>query len=177
MEDFAKEDIISPLQFDGTLNGTFPQNAPATKGLNGNINFKAGKGRFHKLKLAQGILTLFNPNAISTKSGMSFDYLGGDVNIVNGLMSTKNLAMDGDQLKVKLIGTADLPSKKLNMRGVAQPMQLLDSAIKNIPVVGKILSGGKDGVIKTKFKVGGTFDDPQVTTDVAGKIFDSLTGN
>ena len=177
MEDFAKEDVISPLQFDGTLNGTIPQKAPATKGLNGNINFKAGKGRFHKLKLAQGILTLFNPNALSTKSGMSFDYLGGDVNIVNGLMSTKNLAMDGDQLKVKLIGTADLPSKKLNMRDVAQPMQLLDSAIKNIPVVGNILSGGKDGVIKTKFKVGGTFDDPQVTTDVAGKIFDSLTGN
>jgi hypothetical protein len=63
------------------------------------------------------------------------------------------------------------------MQGVAQPMQLLDSAIKNIPVFGKILSGGKDGVIKTKFRVGGTFDDPKVTTDVAGKIFDGLTGN
>jgi len=177
MEDFAKEDVTSPLLFNGTLYGTLPQNTPPAKELNGTINFKAGKGRFHKLNLAQGILTLFNPSALSTKPGMSFDYLGGDVKIVNGLMSTKNLALDGDQLKIKLIGTADLPTKKLNMQGVAQPMTLLDSAIKNIPGFGKILSGGKDDVIKTKFRVGGTFDDPKVTTDVAEKIFDSLTGN
>ena len=62
-------------------------------------------------------------------------------------------------------------------------MQLLDTAIKNIPILGDILSGGKDGVIKTRFKVGGTFSDPQVTTDVGGllsqpgKLIDGLTGN
>jgi hypothetical protein len=177
LEDFAKEDVVSPLQFDGALHGTIPEKEPATRGLNGKVNFKAGKGRFHKFKLAQGILTLFNPNAITTKSGLTFDYLGGDVQITNGLMSTKNLALDGDQLKVKLVGTADLPTQKMNMQGVAQPMQLLDSAIKNIPVFGKILSGGEEGVIKTKFRVRGTFDNPHVTTDVAGKIFDGLTGN
>ncbi len=176
MEDFAREDVISPLMFDGTLHGTIPAKEPAARGLNGAIKFKAGKGRFHKLKIAQSILTLFNPNALTAKSGLSFDYLGGDVKIVRGLMSTRNLAMDGDQLKIKMVGTADLATQKLNMQGEAQPMQLLDSAIKNIPILGDILSGGKDGVIKTRFKVGGTFDDPQVTSDVGGQLIDGLTG-
>ncbi len=182
IEDFAKEDVTSPLMFDASLHGAIPQNEPAARGLNGKIKFKAGKGRLHKLKIAQGILDLFNPDTFTNKAGHSFDYLGGDVNIVKGLMSTKNLAMDGDQLKVIMVGTADLATQKLNMQGEAQPIQMLDTAIKNIPILGDILSGGKDGVIKTRFKVEGTFNEPQITTDLGGllsqpgKLIDGLMG-
>jgi len=177
MEDFAKEDVVSPLTFNGTFRGAIPQKGPAASGLNGTVKFKAGKGRFHKLKVMQGILTLFNPDALTSRVGLGFDYLGGDVKIVKGLMSTKNLAMDGDQLKVRVTGTADLATQKLNLQGEAQPMQLLDAAIKNIPILGDILSGGNSGVIKTRFTVRGTFDDPQVSTNIAESLFNGLTGN
>ena len=56
-------------------------------------------------------------------------------------------------------------------------MQLLDAAIKNIPILGDILAGGKSGVIKTRFTVRGTFDDPQVSTNIAESLFNGLTGN
>ena len=171
MEDFAsKEEVTSPLKFKGTLQGKVPDNEPATRGLNGNIKITAGKGVFHKMKLTQGILsgvlTLLNPTSALEfdKEGLVFDYLGGDVKITKGVMSSKNLALEGAQLKVYMRGKADLTTQKLNLRGEALPQQMLDKALKSIPILGDILSGvSKGGIIKTPFTVRGTFSDPQVS--------------
>ncbi|MCH8207552.1 MAG: AsmA-like C-terminal domain-containing protein [Nitrospinae bacterium] len=167
IEDFAnKEEITSPLRFTGTLHGRVPDHEPATRGLNGAIKITAGKGIFHKFKIAQGILTLLNPTSAFqfNKEGLAFDYMGGDVKITKGVLSSKNLAMEGPQMKIYMRGTADLTTQKLNINGEARPLQMLDAVLKSIPILGDILSGGsKGGIIKTPFTVRGTFSDPKVS--------------
>jgi len=58
----------------------------------------------------------------------------------------------------------NLVSGKLNGEVKVMPMQLVDSIVKAVPLLENILTGsGKEGVIETYFKLGGTLGKPKLT--------------
>ena len=62
------------------------------------------------------------------------------------------------------LAAVNLVSGKLNGEVKVMPMQLVDSIIKAVPLLENILTGGgKEGVIETYFKLGGTLEKPKLT--------------
>ena len=72
--------------------------------------------------------------------------------------------MKSPQINLQVVGEANLGTDTVNAQVKAMPLQMLDKAVKAIPLLGQILTGGKKGgVIETYFKVDGKLSEPSVT--------------
>ena len=169
VEDFIKK-LAGPLKLQGNLNGKLPEQSNGfpdiARGLNGKVNIRLHDGTLPELESVQTVLTILNPTtALDTKkAGLNYDSLGGDFKITKGLVFTDNFEMKSPQLNLDVVGEADLGTDTVNAQVKAMPLQMLDKTIKAIPLLGKILTGGKKGgVIETYFKVDGKLSEPKVT--------------
>jgi hypothetical protein len=171
VEEFSPK-LAGRLQLQGTMNGTLPQKSD-NPGLNdyardfsGDIKIKLEDGTLPELGALEAILTLLNPNSFisAAKEGMSYDYLGGDFKIVKGLVETKNFKIKTPQIMLNAVTQANLVEDSISGEIKAMPLQILDKAIKLIPLLGQILtSGKKGGVIETYFKIHGKVSKPEFT--------------
>ena len=169
IEDFLKQ-LAGPLNFHGNVNGALPENSKGfpdiAKDLSGEVNIELLNGTLPELGALKNLLILLNPLTAmdANKEGMGYDSLGGDFKIVKGLVRTDNLAMKSPQINLQVVGEANLGTDTINAQVKAMPLQMLDKAIKAIPLLGQILTGGKKGgLIEAYFKVDGKLSDPTVT--------------
>jgi hypothetical protein len=173
-EDLSQQSASGSVRFSGKFNGRLrPENSqekkmkkfsPFTRGLSGNLNLDIADGRFQKIEGLKALLVLLNPSTAldARKHGLEYKFIGGDFQISNGLLLTKYFKMDGPQLKMFIVGKADLPTGKLRAEIKAMPLQMIDGLVKAVPLLGQILTGGKKGgVLETYFKVTGTLDKPE----------------
>ena len=172
VEEFIPPDLMGPLQFSGAVIGTLPQNtdtpslADYSRDLSGNIKIKLVDGTLPELGVLKNLLTLLNPTSVlnTGKTGLSYDLLAGDFKIVKGVVHTSNLEMKGPEIMLAAKGQANLVQDTINAQVKAMPLQMLDKALKAIPLLGQILTGGKKGgVIETYFKVHGKLSKPKFT--------------
>jgi hypothetical protein len=172
VEEFIPPDLMGPLQFSGAVIGTLPQNtdtpslADYSRDLSGNIKIKLVDGTLPELGVLKNLLTLLNPTSVlnAGKTGLSYDLLAGDFKIVKGVVHTSNLEMKGPEIMLAAKGQANLVQDTINAQVKAMPLQMLDKALKAIPLLGQILAGGKKGgVIETYFKVHGKLSKPKFT--------------
>ncbi len=187
VEDFAKQ-LAGPLSLQGKLNGTLPDNGKGfpdiAKQLSGDINLNLVDGSLPELGALETILTILNPTSLLNvkKAGLNYKYLGGDFNIIKGLVHTDNFEMKSSQINMQVLGDADLGKDTINAQIKVMPLQMLDETIKAIPLLGNILTGGKKGgIIETYFKVDGKLSAPNVTaqahkslTEKPGAILNEL---
>ena len=169
VEDFAKQ-LAGPLDLQGKLNGALPENGKGfpdiAKQLSGDIKLNLVDGNLPELGALEAILTILNPTSLldAKKAGLNYEYLGGDLKIVKGLVNTENFEMKSSQLNMQVLGNADLGKDTVNAQIKVMPLQMLDNTIKAIPLLGQILTGGKKGgIIETYFKVDGKLSAPSVT--------------
>jgi uncharacterized protein involved in outer membrane biogenesis len=171
VEEFLSPHLTGPLQLSGALVGALPQNTDApgmpdyARDLSGNIKLKLVNGTLPELGTLKNVLTLLNPTSAlgdSTK-GLACDLLQGDFKIVKGVVNTSNLEMKSPQITLAVEGQANLVEDSINAQVKAMPLQMLDKTLKAIPLLGKILTGGKKGgLIETYFKVDGKLSQPDV---------------
>jgi hypothetical protein len=187
VEDFAKQ-LAGPLDLQGKLNGTLPENGKGfpdiAKQLSGDIKLNLVDGNLPELGALETILTILNPTSLldAKKAGLNYEYLGGDLKIVKGLVNTDNFEMKSSQINMQVLGDADLGKDTINAQIKVMPLQMLDETIKSIPLLGQILTGGKKGgIIETYFKVDGKLSAPNVTaqahkslTEKPGAILNEL---
>jgi hypothetical protein len=169
-EDFLSPHLKGPLQMAGTLGGTLPKNTAGMPGyardLSGNIKLKLVDGALPELGVAEKLLTLLNPTSLleAQKTGLGYDYMGGDFKIIKGVVNTSNFEMKGPQLNITVEGQANLVEDTVLAQVKAMPLQMLDKTLKAIPLLGQILTGGKKGgLIETYFKVDGKLSQPDIT--------------
>jgi AsmA-like protein len=174
VEDFSRQSASGSARFMGKFNGRLrPEKnqgrkmkkfSPFTRGLSGDLSLNIADGRFQKIEGLKALLVLLNPSTAlqAGKHGLEYKFIGGNFNIRNGLLLTKNLKMDGPQLKMFIAGKADLPTHKVRAEIKVMPLQLIDGLVKAVPSLVQILTGGKKGgVLETYFKVTGTLDKPE----------------
>ena len=190
IEEFIPPDLMGPLQFSGAVTGTLPQNIDTpglpdySRDLSGNVKIKLVDGTLPELGVLKNLLTLLNPTSVlnAGKTGLSYDYLGGDFKILKGVIQSDNLEMNGPEIMLTAKGQADLVTDSIKAQAKAMPLQMLDKTLKAIPLLGQILAGGKKGgVIETYFKVHGKLSEPKFTlqphkslTEKPGNILNEL---
>ena len=172
IEDFL-EQLTGSLNMQGKLNGKLHENSiefrDMAKELSGQVKIKLTDGTLPEFKALETFLILLNPitNQQSKKAGLNYESLEGDFKIVKGLVNTDNLEMKSPQIKLQVVGEANLATDTINAQVKAMPLQMLDKTIKAIPFLENILTGGKKGgVIATYFKVDGKLSAPKVTAQL-----------
>ena len=176
-EDFLKKAVFGPARFSGTFNGRIldattdaknpkkKRDAHFARGLSGKFNLALADGNIQKMGGLEKIVNLLNLSTPKEqrKNGLEYQHLGGDFDIKNGLLTTKNLALAGPLLKMQAVGKTDLPSGRVDANIQATPLKLLKDIATALPGLEKWLKAdNSDGNLVTKFKVTGNLEDPKV---------------
>lgn len=139
------------------------------KSLNGKLLFKVASGKINTTQLKDGVFDLFGFSEKmddSRKQGISspFERIMGDFVIHDGIAETEKFAYLTADRGTSLVGSFDLNQNTMNTVVGVAPMPGLDKLLTQIPVVGRIITGGdEESLIKTYYSVEGEFSNPKVT--------------
>lgn len=151
--------------------------------LSGTLSFEAKAGRFNKLKPGMGrLLGLLSLQTLPRRvaldfgdifsEGFAFDSITGQVEISQGIITTKNLQILGPAAHVLLHGRLDLPNETQNIHVSVRPnfgeSVTAGVALAN-PALGaatwaltKVMGNPLDKVVAFDYLVTGSVDNPKV---------------
>ncbi len=99
-----------------------------------------------------------------TGRGIPFDTVVLPFQLRRGVFDIHSAKATGASLGITLEGQVLQSLGKTDLRGVIIPSYTLNSAMGKIPVLGKVLTGGKgQGLIGFNYRVSGPVDDPKIT--------------
>lgn len=134
--------------------------------LNGDLEFKAYKGRIYRMGLLAKILSVVNITEIYrgkfpdfTQEGFAYDFIDAEGTLANGKLTLKKGLIDGPYLKMAWRGSMDLENRTLDFTVLVSPLRTVDRIIALIPLVGKALG---DSLIAFPVQVSGSIEDPSV---------------
>lgn len=147
-----------------------------TEGMVNIYEFKAIKtpllSKLLTLASFQGLRDLLDQN------GISFDRFEAPITYHNGVLTITDAKTSGSSIGITGDGTINTRTDIIDIRGVVVPAQEINKIIGNIPLVGNILTGGKDeGVIATKYRLKGPFNNAKITVNPLSILTPSFLRN
>ncbi len=159
-----------------------------TQSLKGRLSFDLKDGRINTGHLLNGVVALFgvsvDPQTVAERAGQpnnSYMRIFGDFRIVNGVARTENFLYEEKGQRLSLVGAFDLNTSRMGTVVGVAPFRRVGRIIEKIPILGPIMTGGKEGsLITTYYKVEGPFSDPKVEAipfkSISEKILGTLEG-
>ncbi len=139
--------------------------------MDGNAKVMVTNGAFKKFNVLSKVISMMNiSNYLQLKfpkldtEGIPFESIIGDFEIKDGKATTENLFVNSGVIRISVVGSVDLTNGDMDMILGFQILKTIDLIVNKIPVVGYVLTGDDASLFTTYFKVGGTTDDPVVTT-------------
>lgn len=173
IEDFYLQNVDGNLALKGKLGGVLPARGDPLAQVSGKVAVRATAGRFYELEPLRALLTVLNPLSVTklNEKGLGYDSLGGDFVLQKGPWTTDNFALLSPEMKIYMTGSANPVTDRINMKGRFQPSRELDQVVKSVPILGEILTGGKQGgVIETRFSLTGPLRRPKISLDAGGTL-------
>ena len=98
--------------------------------------------------------------------GISFDRFDAPFTLKDDVLVTKALKMNGASLGFTAEGWVNFRDDTLALRGTVVPAYTLNSVLGNIPLLGRLLTGGDGGgVFAATYRMTGKIDDPDVSVN------------
>ena len=110
------------------------------------------------------------------REGIPFRRLSGLFAVDHGLVKVKELYLDGPVLKISGAGIYDAVSDSLELVMAMNPLQSYSTLLGKIPLIGRLLSGKREGVGATLYEVTGPLQDPNVRVLPAESIGGGVSG-
>ena len=153
---------------DAQLNGSGKDWREIFMSLHGNLSLDLQSGSINQEKLKRGIRRLFSsiPSAdpLEKEVPSPFKQISGDFVANNGVFETQNFVVETKNRRTSIVGTFDLGKNQMDTVVGIAPLAELDRFLTQIPLVGKIITGGDEkSILKTYYTVKGDFDDPDIT--------------
>jgi hypothetical protein len=112
------------------------------------------------------VASLSGINALLTGEGIPFTRLKGDFTVADAKLEVKELRAYGGALGIKADGIYDFGANTLDVSGTLVPAYTLNSVLGNIPLLGKLFTGGEgEGIFAANFRVAGPAGDAKVTVN------------
>ncbi len=155
-------------KIDARLQGNGKNLEGVLSTLTGSLSLDIESGSIDQEKLKRGIRRLFSsvPQINSAEKGESspFKQISGDFVAKNGIFETQNFVFETEDRRTSIVGTFDLVNNQMDTVVGIAPLAGLDRFLTQIPVVGKIITGGDEkSILKSYYTVKGGFDNPEVT--------------
>ena len=95
-------------------------------GLSGTFHINTSNETIQELGDLETLLSVLNlTTSIGKKeNGIEYKFIGGDFKIFRGLLVTDNFIIEGPQLKMSIVGKAELPDGKVDAEITAMPLQM-----------------------------------------------------
>ena len=159
--------IIINLQAD--LSSTAGDIKSLGSGLDGTMNVLIKKGTIYRSSPILKILNFLSLKKIINlnysdvfQKGFSFDSIMVNLVARKGIVKVNKLMMYSDSFNMAGTGTIDLGSNTLNLDLGVQPLGSIDFLVRNIPLIGYIITGKQRSVLVYYFKATGPLDDPNI---------------
>ncbi len=159
-----------------------------TQSLEGRLSFNLKDGRIHTGRLLNGAVKLFgisvDPRTVAERAGKpnnGYMQIFGNFSILNGVAHTEKFLYEEKGERLSLVGAFDLNTSRMGTVVGVAPFRRVGRIIKQIPILGPIMTGGKEGsLITTYYKVEGPFNDPKVESvpfkSISEKVLGTLEG-
>lgn len=164
LKGFEITDSISDglLKIDGKITGTGLKEVTKTNILIENFGVKDAP-LFTQILNATSLVGLVNT---LRGKGIRFQTLRADVDFTPNKIEIKDSFASGTSLGVSTEGAIDRNSDQISIKGMIVPAYILNRIIDQIPVVGRILTGGKkEGLLAAEYLISGTRDEPEVSVN------------
>lgn len=154
---------------DVELKGSGKDWQEISRSLSGKVSLDIQSGKIDKEKLKRGVRRLFSsipqPNSMVKEDASDFKQISGDFVSKDGVFKTENFVVETEDRRTSIVGTFDLLNNQMDTIVGVAPLAQLDRFLTQIPVVGKILTGGDEkSLVKAYYKVQGDFNSPEVSS-------------
>lgn len=172
-------DISNHIQ-NGTLSVSAVMDTEKGKAVAGGVirmhDFIAVKtpllGKLLTLASFQGIV-----DALEGK-GINFKKFEAPFALQDGIITVSNAKSSGSSVGITAEGTINTNTDILNLNGTVIPAQGVNNLINNIPVVGSLISGGKDqGFFATRYSIKGPIEDAEISVNPLSIITPGILRN
>ena len=153
---------------DARLKGSGKDWKEIFRSLSGNLSLDIQSGNINLEKLKRGVRRLFSsipqPNPLKKDAASSFKQISGDFVAKDGIFKTQNFVIETENQRTSIVGTFDLVNNQMDTVVGIAPLAGLDRFLTQIPVVGKIITGGDEkSILKNYYTVKGDFNNPEIT--------------
>jgi len=143
---------------------------PLKEASEGSLVFSSKQGRIYRWTILSQLFGMLNVIGLVegkfpdfTQKGFEYDTFIITGELRNGYIYLKEAVIDGPAVKIVGEGKINLVKGEADIAVLVAPLKTVDTVMKNIPIVGKIITG-KDGTfISVPFRVKGPLDNPTVT--------------
>jgi len=161
--------IEGPFDLDGTMWAEGTQD-PLREASEGSLVFSSKQGRIYRWTILSQISGMLNVIGLVTgrfpdftQKGFEYDTFIISGELRDGYIYLDEAIIDGPAMKIVGQGKFDLAKGEADIAVLVAPLKTVDTVMKNIPIVGKIITG-KDGTfISIPFRVKGPLDDSTIT--------------
>lgn len=161
----------SPRKFlNGTARGRLQLTGmkgegPLVKRLGGSASIVIDGGRLWKFGFITDIFSFVNILSIDElfKTGLPYKDITGNFTIDRGNISTSDLVFDSDSLRMSAVGRFQLAENNLDLTLALHPFVTIDRIIKNIPIIGWIITGKEESTVSFYFDIEGPAGKPDIT--------------
>jgi hypothetical protein len=135
----------------------------------GDIRFSIHNGRVFQLAIVSQVLKILNlPELLRgevdlVRDGMPFHEITGVVSINDGILTIKQMLLDGPVLKISGAGFYNLVTDQLDIVLATSPLGSYARLLKQIPLFGRLFAGERQGLDTALFKVSGPAKDPHLS--------------
>lgn len=138
---------------------------PFTSGINGTAHLVSEKGKLWEFLFFNKIFSVVNIVSIDElfKKGLPYKEISGDYEFTDGVISTQNMLLDSDSIRMSAVGEIDMPNKSLDSILALHPFVTIDKVISQIPLAGWIITGREKSTVSMYFEIKGPFKDIKTT--------------
>ena len=105
-------------------------------------------------------------SALGQRGGLDFVTLDGQFNYLQGQLEISDARTYGSSIGITVEGSFDLEKDTVDIKGTIIPAYTINRVLGVIPVLGRLLTGGKDeGVFAATYKIKGAIDDPTISAN------------
>lgn len=110
------------------------------------------------------------------EEGFYFESMSGDLSMDKGMLRSENFQVRSPVFNAVAYGRIDIPNREADFIMGTQPHGTIDYLVRNIPLLGYIITGEKGSILAYPFRVQGDLSDPEVTFIPFEKLGEGVLG-
>jgi len=120
-------------------------------------------------------------SALGQGGGLDFVTLDGEFSYLQGNLKIKNARTYGSSIGITVEGLVNFETDTVDIKGTVIPAYTINRVLGAIPLLGRLLTGGKDeGIFAATYNIRGSIENPTITANpllaLAPGILRSLLG-
>lgn len=137
---------------------------PPKSCTNGFMSLASPKGKLYEFGALSKIFSIVNIFSVDElfRKGLQFKRLSGDFKFTDGVLSSDNLFLDSDSMRMSVVGNVNIVDKTTDSVLAMHPFVTIDKIITSIPLVGWVLTGEEQSMVSLYFKLTGPIKEPYI---------------